>query len=137
MPAKLPNSLKNVIDQFTPDVRGVLWITQEELSQTLLGFDELNYLFDGLLSQFIYGQVVNQVLLNANIFFTQNFNQTLFLAHIKVNINIKSNIDEQLALLAESSNKNNKIIVYDTTDKIRIAELTERYPRFDFISLSL
>jgi len=137
MPAKLPPTLKNVIDQFTPNIRGILWITQEQLSQNLMGFNEFNYLFDGLLSQFIYGQIENQALLNTNIFFTQNFDKTLFLAHIEMNIDIKNNVNQQLKLISESSDERKKIIIYDTTEKIKMLELAETYPQFEFTQLIL
>ena len=56
MPFNIETNLKTVIDKFTPDILGVFWITKEELSRDLLGFDEFNYLFDGLISQYLYGQ---------------------------------------------------------------------------------
>jgi hypothetical protein len=134
-----PNNLKTLLDQFTPQVIGIFWITPEDLNQKLLGFDEVNYFFDGLISQYLYNQIKNDIdphQNNTNIFFTTNFNQRLFLAHIKMNSAISGILDEHIALIQESfKDDRNKILIFNTTSKDMSNELEKRYPRFEFIKL--
>ena len=141
MPSKLETNLKIVIDLFTPDILGVLWITSEELSRDLLGFDELNYLFDGLISQYLYGQQKLGVELNihkSNIFFTKNFNHNLFLTHIEFNENLDKAINDQMALVVANKNsERKKIIIFNQTESKLSSDLNNRYPQFEFIDLTL
>ena len=141
MPSNLESNLKTVIDLFTPDILGVLWITTEELSRDLLGFDELNYLFDGLISQYLYGQQKLGVEINihkSNIFFTKNFNQNIFLTHFELNNNLENAINDQMTLVIENKNsERKKIIVFNQTDSKLSSDLFKRYPQFEFIDLEL
>ena len=141
MPSSLESNLKTVIDLFTPDILGVLWITSEELSRDLLGFDELNYLFDGLISQYLYGQQKLGVEINihkSNIFFTKNFNQNIFLTHIEFNDNLENAINNQMTLVIENKNgERNKIIVLNQTESKLSSDLFKSYPQFEFIDLDL
>lgn len=138
MPA---DNLQKIVDQFTPEVLGVFWITDEELSRDLVGFDEFNYLFDGLISQYLYGQKENQGKLDlekSNIFFTHNFKQKLFLAHIKIHSAIAGVLDEHIALLQENKNGDRKkILIFNTTSKDVGSTLIKRYPHFEFRPLIL
>lgn len=139
MPSNLSFHLKSVIDQFTPDILGVFWITDEELSRDLLGFDEFNYLFDGLISQYLYGQSVSKdkALPRSNIFFTQNFGQRIFLAHIKQDSETAGVLDEQIALIQENSGERKKIFIFNKTSKNWVDDLKKRYPKFEFHALEL
>ena len=138
MPSNLSTHLKIVIDQFTPDILGVIWITEEELSRNLLGFDEFNYLFDGLISQYLSGQTAEEKILpRSNIFFTQNFNHKLFLAHIKQDSEIAGVLDEQIALIQENSGERKKILIFNQTGRNWVQDLKKRYPHFDFHGLEL
>jgi hypothetical protein len=138
MPSKISTNLRFVIDQFTPDILGVFWITNEVLSRDLLGFDEFNYLFDGLISQYLYGKTMGEgvVLPRSNIFYTKNFNQNIFLAHIKQDGEIAGVLDEQIALIQENTSNNRKIIlILNNTSTNWVSNLQKRYPKFDFHDL--
>lgn len=134
----LPN-LSSIVDQFTPDILGVFWVTNEELSLDLLGFDEFNYLFDGLLSQYLYGQKENENnpdLNKANVFFTHNFSQKLFLVHIKMNAEIDGLMDKHLTLIPENEkSERRKILIFNKSSKQVGSNLETRYPQFEFKSL--
>ncbi|MFA6236498.1 MAG: hypothetical protein WC635_04140 [Bacteriovorax sp.] len=138
-PEQISDTLKAVVDQFTPDILGLFWITEDELSRDLPGFDEFNYLFDGLISQYLYGQMVTEKkpLPRANIFFTKNFNKKLFLAHIKQDGDVAGALDEQVALIQENTGERKKILIYSQNDRKWIVELKKRYPKFDFYALEL
>lgn len=124
----------NIIDHVTPDIIGIFWITNSALDRKLAGFDQFNYLFDGLLSQFIYGENVSEK--RANLFFTKNFDQSLFLAHLKTEGASKSElageIDEQIALIQSGANGRTKILVLQDTTNDWFAELHKRYGHFTF-----
>lgn len=138
MPSNLSSEFKSVLDQFTPDILGAFWLTEEELSRELSGFDEFNYLFDGLLSQFLYGQSLEKGSLpKANIFFTQNFQQKIFLSHIKSDGDISAALDEQMAIVKQSNEERKKILVLNNTSKDWVAGLQKRYPHFEFIKLDI
>ena len=139
MPSKAPSHLKSVIDQFTPDILGLFWITEEELTRDLEGFDEFNYLFDGLISQYLYGQSTqhDSALPRSNIFFTNNFNKKLFLAHIKQDSEIACVLDEQIALIQENSVDRKKVLILNRTSKNWVQDLQKRYPKFEFHALEL
>ncbi|MDO9181071.1 MAG: hypothetical protein Q7U04_01620 [Bacteriovorax sp.] len=141
MPSRIDLNLQIVIDQFTPDILGVFWITNEELNSELLGFNEFNYLFDGLISQYLYGQNIDASdihLERSNVFFTLNFNQKLFLAHFKVHNEMAGSLDEQIALIQENKNSDRKnILVFNLTEKNWGSDLEKRYPQFNFMNLEL
>lgn len=129
---------RTILDQFTPEVLGIFWITRDELSRDLLGFDDFNYLFDGLISQYLYGQEKNDEK-HAHIFFTQNFDHKLFLAHLKTKDFTKSqvagDIDEQIALLQSSANTHKTILIFNKTEHEWLPELKKRYAQFEFREL--
>ncbi len=139
MPVNSSSNLKSVIDLFTPDVLGAFWITDEELTTNLLGLDEFNYLFDGLISQYLYAQDPDKKRESnrADVFFTQNFGKKIFLSHIKNTGNIANVIDEQIAIVQESASERKKILVFNTSSKDWISELKKNYPKFEFMPLEL
>ena len=137
MASNLSSDFKSVMDQFTPGILGAFWITENALSRELHGFDEFNYLFDGLLSQYLYGQSLEKSELpRANIFFTQNFNQKIFLSHIKSEGDISGALDEQMAIVKQGSDERKRILVFNETSRNWIADLQKRYSQFEFLPLS-
>jgi hypothetical protein len=135
----LPDKLRIIIDQFVPDILGIFWITEKELSHDLAGFDEFNYLFDGLISQYLHAQVENASAINLekpNFFFNYNFNQKIFLAHIKMNNEIYGILDEHIAIIQENKRTDsNKILLYNITSTDVGGHLLKRYPQFEFKKL--
>lgn len=133
-----------ILDQFTPLVLGLFWLTKEDLNRDLQGFDQFNYLFDGLISQYLYGSLEVQTDKHAHIFFTENFHNRIFLAHLKskdlTKSQLASDIDEQIALVPKSSGNTTErkiILVLDKTDHGWLSELKKRYSQFEFRELSL
>ena len=137
----MPNSTQvkiSVLDQFSPDVLGIFWITNEDLNRDLSNFEDFNYLFDGLISQYIYGQETTSDK-HAHIFFTENYNSKIFLAHLRTRDLTKSkiaaDIDDQIALLQASNTKNKIIYVLDRTSENWLSDLKTRHPFFIFRAL--
>ena len=142
MPTKIESNLKIVIDQFTPDILGVFWITNNKLSRELLGFDEFNYIFDGLISQYLYGQSEDssekKLDTRSNVFFTKNFNQNIFLVHLQMTNETMNILDDQITLIeGNKKDERNKIVLFNQTQKSWGSDLEKRYPQFEFISLEL
>lgn len=134
----MPNNTRvklSVLDQFTPDVLGIFWITREDLDRDLAQFEDFNYLFDGLISQYIYGLEATTDK-HAHIFFTENYNDRIFLAHLRTRDLTKSkvsgDIDEQIALIQASKSENKVILILDKTQDQWHSELKKRYPQFEF-----
>jgi hypothetical protein len=139
MSAKLSTELKIVIDLFTPDVLGVLWITEQELSRELPAFSEFNYLFDGLISQYLYGQQVeDKHLERKNTFFTKNFNKLVFLVHTKFGTNSKDALFEHIDILHyNQTEERRKILLLDSVNSGLLHQLKEKYPQFLFQEIRL
>lgn len=130
---------KILIDLVTPEVMGVFWITKSPLRRSLAGFDQLNYLFDGLISQFVASEEVSEK--RANIFFTENFNQTIFLAHLNISgishSEIAGEIDEQIALIQANAKGRKRLLVIQDSDSDWDQQLNKRYPQFNFQKILL
>jgi hypothetical protein len=132
-----------LLDQFLPKVLGLFWFTAEDLGRDLAGFDDINYLFDGLISQFIYGKEEETTAKHTHIFFTENFKERIFLTHMKTQGLSKSQVagevDEHIALVGNHSkvvqSDRKTILILDTTADNWIAELKKRYPQFEFREL--
>lgn len=135
---KSQKSVLSILDQFTPEVLGIFWLTRDDLSRDLIGFEDFNYLFDGLISQYLYGQE-NLSDQHAHIFFTENYKEKIFLAHLKTKEHSKSqvagDIDEQIALLSNSRPEKKTILVFDKTNDGWCFELKKRYSQFEFKEL--
>ena len=116
MPSNLEKKLKNVLDQFAPDILGAVWISNEELSMDLLGFDEFNYLFDGLISQYLYGQEqasVDKHLERSSVFYTKNFDQNIFLIHLQMRNDSSSLMADQNNLIRKNKlDERKKILLF-------------------------
>ncbi len=143
MSSKSNLHLVNFIDQFTPEILGAIWITEEDLGSDLIGFDELNYLFDGLISQYLYGKAgidEDKHLERPNTFFTSNFKLKLCLVHVKIQ-NIQAGLlDDQMVLFNETDTEStrNKILIINSTSSSHWGtDLQKRYPQFQFIDLIL
>jgi hypothetical protein len=125
---------KNTLDQFTPEIIGLFWMTPESLSRSLPFFSELNYLFDGLISEFLFEREKESE--QAHIFFTQNFGQKFFLAHINTKGQTKSqiagDIDEQISLITQNKEDRRTILIFDLTSDQWINEMQKRYSQFVF-----
>jgi hypothetical protein len=138
MSAKLSPELKIVIDLFTPDVLGVLWITKQELNRDLPAFSEFNYLFDGLISQYLYGQVEDKHLERKNTFFTKNFDKLVFLVHTRFTENSKNELFEHIDILHyNQTEERRKILILDTETSGLIKFLKDKYPQFIFQEINI
>lgn len=127
-------SERKILDQFTPDILGLFWISPDSFSSTMPSFDEINYLFDGLISEFLFKRVKESD--QAHIFFTQNFGQKFFLGQISAKGQTKSqiagDIDEQISLITQNKEDRRTILIFDLTSDQWMNELQKRYSQFVF-----
>ena len=69
-------------------------------------------------------------------FFTENYNDKIFLAHLRTRdlkkSQIAADIDEQIALFQTSKNENKIIFILDKTTENWHSDLKTRFPNFDF-----
>ena len=141
MSSKTASNLTTIVDKFTPEILGVVWITKNELSRELLGFDEFNYLFDGLISQYLYGQKETSSKTDhhkSNIFFTKNFNQNIFLLHLEMQAEVAIVLNQQVQLIEKNkSDERTKILLLDQSEKNLGSELQRTHPLLQFIELNL
>lgn len=88
-----------LLDQITPFCEGVIWITKEKLSTRPFLFAELDYLTNGLLTKFIKENVTYPS--HKNIFFTKNFDHTIFVAHLHAGEISKGDLEIEIAHIVE------------------------------------
>ena len=77
----MTNSNPQLLDRLTPAFLGAIVIGSGELTTELAGFSELNYLFDGLLSQAIHF-FASEEKKSPLSFITLNFGQKFFLHYL-------------------------------------------------------
>lgn len=127
-----------IIDLFTPEILGAFWITEKKLSRDSVGFNEFNYLFDGLISLHIYGQENSLNEINKNSFFTHNFEKLLFLVHVQ---NSKKSFDyiyEHIDVIKHNQAENRRKILILNDSNVGFKEnLEKKYPQFIFENITL
>lgn len=86
-----------MLSKVNSEVRGIVWLTDKPLSEFPTHFNELDYLFDGLIAEHVdkYPHQSNGI--EKNIFVGQSFNRDLIL--IQLCSNDKSMIEKELEQL--------------------------------------
>lgn len=81
-PSQAPNDLLSSIDA---EVDGLFWCTEKDLAKFPHPFLQLDYLFEGLLSQAFAHQLEekNDKQASASFYMSQNFGRPFFLMHIE------------------------------------------------------
>jgi hypothetical protein len=129
----MSNHFQTILDLISPDVEAIFWMTEEKLNRELKYFDEINYLFDGLISETLFDEE-KKVETNL-IFFTKNFGHDLKLFHLHGKDIQSGTIDELLATVKKQENKKPTIVILNSTQKKWEDELPKRYHQFQFKSL--
>lgn len=131
-----------ILDLVSPYVFGILWVTKSELKRELPAFNELNYLFDGLISQYLYGSDTHHPK-KTHMFFTLNFAQKLCLVHIESQ-NMKNHelmllLKEEIKIMTgghELKAPKNELLLLNQTEHNLVAGLSEAFPQFSVIPYS-
>ena len=122
------SSLLKKIDN---EVGGIFWITNSQLSDSSIFFNDLDYIFDGLISEFLFQN--KEKTAKTNTFCTKSFGSNLWLVQIDSNTS-SSDIDEQVALISSTTNK--KIIIVGDTNSKWFNEIPKRYTQIKFESFN-
>jgi hypothetical protein len=120
----------SLLSKITPDVAGIFWFTDIALTPELENFNDFDYLYDGLISEYLFKSNEDQIKAS-NSFCTKSFGSTLWLIHLGPNVT-SSHIDEQISLLTKSENENKKFLIKVAGQKKWEAELPKRYPKLKF-----
>lgn len=141
---------KTVIDHLShlvsPTTSGIIWLTDDNLSTTLPGVYELNYLMNGLLTKSIAVKE-QKAESNSNFFLADNFGNPFFLGHTVVSSrddlkNMHKHIELAKPLFNNNQNEN-QIEVYifnrskNTANVNILKELSHKYREIKFENLNI
>jgi len=123
----MANNNPLLLDRLSPSVLGALWIGDKTLDASVPGFSELNYIFDGLISQTVhlYSEDQKKVPLS---FFTKNFGENFFLYYFSVSVQFPLTIP-----IAPSESRNTILIINSSSDQnIQTETFEKNLPGFQF-----
>jgi len=128
----MANNNPKILDRLTPEFQGAIWVGNGPLDTNLPGFPELNYLFDGLISQSIAEYSLSERKKSLS-FFTKNFGENFFL-HYYVEIS-----KFPVSILDNKLSHRNKVLIINANAKTKIAtEVFEKYfPEITFEIIDL
>lgn len=119
----IPNLL-SVIDE---NVTAVIWVTEGQLDQRPVYFDQIDYLLDGMLTKHITRQIKQDRPTDDGkvLFFNETFGQKFSLAILAKNEKLKNNIEEFLNLLNKTQDRKVVIISKDSIDKSLLKKFSD------------
>ena len=102
-----------MLNQITSQVRGIVWLTGKPLAEHPIHFQDLDYLFDGIISKKVAGEEENtQPVFEKNLFSGKSFDKDLVLIQLWGNDSTKLNKELIEALnLVPSKEDGSKIVV--------------------------
>lgn len=123
----MANSNSQLLDRLTPAFQGAIWIGDKILDHSIPGYPELNYIFDGLISQTIHLYSVDQKKEKLS-FFTKNFGNNFFLYYFATEVKFP------LVLPNIPTEDRNKVLIINSTanKKIQIEIFEKNLPGFQF-----
>ena len=128
----MANHNPQLLDRLTPATLGAIWIGDSALDSTTLGFSELNYIFDGLISQTIHLYSKEQKSSPLS-FFTKNFGENFFLYYVVEKVTFPIVLP-----IAPTENRNKILIINSSSNKkIPIETFEKKLPGFQFELLDL
>lgn len=128
----MANNNPQLLDRLTPAILGAIWIGDDILDPTTSGFTELNYIFDGLISQTIHLYSKEQQSSPLS-FFTKNFGENFFLYYVVKKVTFP------IVLPITPTENRNKILIINSSSnkKIQIELFEKNLPGFQFELLDL
>lgn len=123
----MPNTNPHLLDKLTPFVQGAIWLGNGELTTSMIGFTEFNYIFDGLLSQTIshYSKDEKKIPLSL---FTTSFGKKFFL-HYFPELN---RFPEEL--IDQKDENRNKVLIINSNPETKLSskDFQTKYPGINF-----
>jgi hypothetical protein len=123
----MANNNPLLLDRLTPTVLGAIWIGDTFLDISTPGFTELNYIFDGLLSQSIH--LYSEEQKNEPLsFFTKNFGENFFLYYLNGKVKFPMTLP-----MAPSENRNTILIINSSlVKKIHLEDFEKNLLGYQF-----
>lgn len=117
-----------------PSTGGIFWISAESLHETPVGFGELDYFFDNLLSEYI---LTNQTS-DKSLFTTKSFDLPLFLGHFTSGSpNLKSDLSQVLKISANNLKEQSVILIASKEHQHFFNELISQNSKIKFKKFAL
>lgn len=128
----MANNNSLLLDRLTPSTVGAIWIGDQSLHALTPGFRELNYIFDGLLSQSI--SLYSEEQKNSPLsFFTKNFGENFFLYYLNGKINFPMTLP-----VAPTETRNTILIINSSlVKKIELENFEKNLPGYQFELLEI
>jgi hypothetical protein len=134
---ELINSLSQKI---SPNVAGIIWLTDKKITLETKGLYELNYLFNGLLIKSIINREDSN---NKDFFFiSTSFGKNFFLSQITLTENdpLKS-LEQHLSLMESSVTDKDKIFIFTDSNEDMAQnyqkKISKKYQAIEFEVLKL
>lgn len=127
-----------LLDSIGPNIQAIIFLSKEKLTREIPYFNELNYLFDGLISTSLYRNEKSSDDFYATsaehfqMFATQNFNQNLYLIHFLLTDDIEKKL-EAIMQFVDGNKKDKDFFVINLTEFNLKALLAKKYPNKNFI----
>jgi hypothetical protein len=123
----MENKNPQIIDRLSQDFQGAIWIGNSPLNENIPGFKELNYIFDGLISQAIHSYSKEQMSTPLS-FFTKSFGEDFFLYYFINNVELPISLPKN-----RIENKNKVLIINASLEgKIQTEKIEKSFPAFQF-----
>ncbi len=124
----------NLQDHIKTNTAGIIWITKEKLSHKLNLYNDLNYFFNGLITQYLKTSKNKEKNDGINFFISNNFNDSFFLGHLTIQTNNLQDYLKNLILLINNKNWENmdEILVIDSASCNALLSLEKLKTGFNF-----
>lgn len=129
-------SSQSILDLVNNQTKTIFYFTDSSLTRNIPGFKDLNYIFDGLISQVISESTMD-INKHSQVFMTNSFNNQLCLIHFNAKSIQSSDLDEQIAFLTSMRSQENEILVLDATKLNWCEKLSKRYTQYKFYGHAL
>ncbi len=120
-------------DRVTPNISGLVWISDSELETTTEYFEEINYLLDGLL---IKDYKKSNKKIKTRFFLGKQYGKPFFVIYMKENEYDLKEIESHLNLAFQLNETNLDVLLIDKNQKMKndITDLSKKFKKNSFIS---
>lgn len=119
----------NIGQKLTPDISGIFWFTEENINQRPGNFNDLDYIFDGLLSKNLSDKEGTL----PSLFFTKSFSKKVFLYHFPKEVNVDF-FPKSFEIISKNNLETRKFLVIDETKKDWISFLKKKHSNYTFLN---
>ncbi|RLA61898.1 MAG: hypothetical protein DRQ89_10380 [Epsilonproteobacteria bacterium] len=99
---------KSLTEAITPEYLGIIWVTKDQLLEKPEKFDQIDYLFNGLITKSMAQNSSGK----KGLFMGNSFGHPFFLAHFKEDApNFEKEMNEAMEMIYKLGLKSNKVLV--------------------------